>query len=129
VTRGGYSEAIVVDEDYVLRVPVGYDLASAAPLVCAGVTTYSPLKRWGVKNGTQCAIAGYGGLGHIALKIAKAMGADVSIITSHPAHKSVDALRNGAISVIDETDKKAMEASANSFDVILSTISVMHDVM
>lgn len=129
VTRGGFSEIVVVSEDYVLSVPRGYDLAAAAPLVCAGVTVYSPIKHWKVGKGTRVAIVGYGGLGHLALKFANAFGAECSVITTDVKHKGDLAIQNGAKCVIDSTDSMAMKAAEKSFDFILSTISVLHDVM
>jgi len=135
VTRGGYSEAIVVNEDYVLRLPEAFatsnpmDLAAIAPIVCAGVTVYSPLKHWRVGKGTSCAIVGYGGLGHLAVKIAKALGAEVTVISSDPKSKAQDAIRNGAKRVIDSTDNKAMASVAKAFDFVLSTVPVSHDIM
>jgi len=119
---------VVVNENYVLRIPSGYDLASAAPLVCAGITVYSPLKHWNIGKGTSVAIVGYGGLGHMAVKFAKALGADVTVITTDVKHKADLALKNGATRVIDSTDKKLMETTAK-FDFILSTIPVAHDIM
>lgn len=127
VTYGGYSDSIVVDEEYVLRVPDGLDPAGAAPLVCAGITTYSPLRHWNVGEGQRVAIAGLGGLGHMGIKFAKAFGAHVALLTTSP-HKAGDAARLGADEVIVSTDKAAMQEHAGSFDFILDTISADHDV-
>jgi alcohol dehydrogenase (NADP+) len=127
LTYGGYSETIVVREDFVLRIPVGMDAAASSPLMCAGVTTYSPLKHWKVGPGTKVGVAGLGGLGHMAVKLAVAMGAEVSVITTSP-DKSADAKKLGAKQVILSEDKESMKQHERSLDFILSTIPVPHDV-
>jgi uncharacterized zinc-type alcohol dehydrogenase-like protein len=126
-TFGGYSQQIVVKESFVLRLPDGMDLKSAAPLLCSAVTTYSPMKHFKIGSGDKVGIVGIGGLGHIAIKIAKARGADVVAFTRTPAKKD-DALRFGASEVVISTDEQAMAAHAGSFDYILSTIPESHDV-
>ena len=126
-TYGGYSTKIVVREDFVLKVPKTLDLKAAAPILCAGVTTYSPLKYWNVGPGVKVGIIGFGGLGHIAAKIAIAMGAEVTIISSSPEKKD-DAFAIGALTFIDENDKDDMKQHERSLDFILSTIPETHDV-
>ncbi|MBX2924381.1 MAG: NAD(P)-dependent alcohol dehydrogenase [Chitinophagaceae bacterium] len=126
-TFGGYSERIVVDEDFVLRVPENLDLAAAAPLLCAGVTTWSPLKHWNVGEGTTVGIVGIGGLGHMGVKLAKAMGAHVVVITTSSS-KVEDAHRLGADEVILSTDKEQMKANANKLHFVLDCVSAQHDV-
>ena len=125
-TQGGYSAEIVVDERFVLRIPDGMDLASAAPLLCAGITTYSPLRQWKVGPGMRVGVVGLGGLGHMAVKLAKAMGAHVSLFTTSP-EKAADAQRLGASQVIVSRDPAAMKAAAGTLDVILDTVSASHD--
>jgi len=125
-TFGGYSESIVVREDFVLRIPSNLDPAAAAPILCAGVTTFSPLRHWKVGKGTRVGVVGLGGLGQMAVKLATAMGATVSLITRSP-DKADDARRIGATDVIVSTDKADMEAHAGAFDFILSTIPQPHD--
>lgn len=125
-TYGGYSERIVVREEFVLRIPDNLDIAQAAPILCAGVTTYSPMKHWGVKQGTKMAIVGFGGLGNMAAKIAVALGANVTVITSSP-EKVEDAKNLGVQEVIVSTDEAAMKRAQNSFAFILSTIPQPHD--
>ncbi len=125
-TFGGYSESIVVREDFVLRIPDNLDPAAAAPILCAGVTTFSPLRHWKVGRGTRVGVVGLGGLGHMAVKLATAMGATVSLITRSP-DKADDARRIGATGVIVSTDTADMEAHAGQFDFILSTIPQPHD--
>lgn len=127
VTYGGYSDVITVDEQFVLRIPENIDPAAAAPLLCAGITTYSPLKHWKVKAGQKIGIIGLGGLGHMGVKFAHAMGAKVIMITTSP-EKGEDAKKLGADEVLLSTDKKAMMAAQNSFDFLLNTIPVGHDV-
>ncbi|MBG6078493.1 NAD(P)-dependent alcohol dehydrogenase [Rubrivivax gelatinosus] len=127
VTYGGYSSSVVVDEHFVLRVPRNLDLAGAAPLLCAGITTYSPLKRAGVGPGSKVGIVGLGGLGHMAVKLARAFGANVVVLTTSP-RKADDARRLGAHEVIVSTDAAAMAAHAGSFDFILDTVSAEHDI-
>ncbi|RAJ93700.1 NAD(P)-dependent alcohol dehydrogenase [Aliidiomarina maris] len=126
VTYGGYSNNIVVDQDFVLRVDPKLDLAGVAPLLCAGITTYSPLRHWKVGKGHKVAVVGLGGLGHMGVKIAKAMGAEVTMITTSES-KVNDAKRLGADAVIISRDKDAMKAARNSFDFILNTVAVPHD--
>jgi alcohol dehydrogenase (NADP+) len=126
VTYGGYSESIVVDEAYVLRVPNGLDPAGAAPLLCAGITTYSPLRHWKVGKGQKVGIVGLGGLGHMGIKFAKAFGADVALFTTSPK-KAADAVRLGADEVIISTDPAAMQKHARSFNFILDAVSAEHD--
>ena len=125
-TYGGYSERIVVDENYVLHIPANLDPAGAAPLLCAGITTYSPLHHWNVGPGQKVGIVGLGGLGHMGVKLAAAMGAHVALFTTSPA-KAQDAKRLGAEQVIVSTDPDQMAEHANSFDFILDTVSAKHD--
>ncbi|MGA3187675.1 MAG: NAD(P)-dependent alcohol dehydrogenase [Bryobacteraceae bacterium] len=126
VTYGGYSDSIVADEAYVLRVPNGLDPAGAAPLLCAGITTYSPLRHWKVRKGQKVGIVGLGGLGHMGLKFAKAFGAHTVLFTTSP-NKSADAVRLGAEEVVVSTDNAAMQKQAGSFDFILDAVSADHD--
>jgi uncharacterized zinc-type alcohol dehydrogenase-like protein len=126
VTYGGYSDSIVVDEAYVLRVPNGLDPAGTAPLLCAGITTYSPLRHWNVGKGQKVGIVGLGGLGHMGLKFAKAFGAHVALFTTSPK-KTADAVRLGADEVILSSDKAAMKKHAGSFDFILDAVSAEHN--
>ena len=125
-TYGGYSTCITVNEDYVLRIPAGLPLERVAPLLCAGITTYSPLRHFGVKAGDNVAIVGLGGLGHMGVKIAKAMGAHVTVL-SHSPGKRNDALALGADDFIATGEKGAFEVNAKRFDFILDTISAKHD--
>jgi alcohol dehydrogenase (NADP+) len=125
-TQGGYSTAIVVDERFVLRIPAGLDPASAAPLLCAGITTYSPLREWKAGPGKKLGVVGLGGLGHMGVKLAHAMGAEVTLFTT-TASKAADGRRLGADHVVLSTDADAMAAAANSLDLILDTVSVSHD--
>jgi uncharacterized zinc-type alcohol dehydrogenase-like protein len=125
-TQGGYAEKIVVSQHFVLRVPDGLDLAGAAPLLCAGITTYSPLRHWKVGQGSKVAVVGLGGLGHMGLKLAKAMGAEVSLFTRSPG-KEADARRLGADHIVLSTDTAQMAAAANSFDLIIDTVPYAHD--
>ncbi|MBB6367466.1 putative zinc-type alcohol dehydrogenase-like protein [Xanthomonas sacchari] len=126
-TYGGYSESIVVSEAFVLSLPDGLDPAGAAPLLCAGITTWSPLQRWNVGKGSKVAVIGLGGLGHMALKLAKALGADVSLFTRSPG-KEKDAFRLGADHVVLSRDAAQMKAVAGQFDVIIDTVPYDHDV-
>lgn len=126
-TFGGYSEAIVVQEKFVLTIPKNLDIAKAAPLLCAGITTWSPLKHWNVKAGDKVGIIGLGGLGHMGIKFAHAMGAKVIMITTSAA-KGNDARLLGADEVLISTDQSQMELHKNSFDFLLNTIPVGHDV-
>jgi uncharacterized zinc-type alcohol dehydrogenase-like protein len=126
VTYGGYSESIVVDEAFVLRVPGGLDLAGVAPLLCAGITTYSPLRHWNVRKGQKVGVVGLGGLGHMAVKFANAFGARVVLFTTSP-NKTADAVRLGAHEVVVSKDAAAMQKHLGSFDFILDTVSALHD--
>jgi uncharacterized zinc-type alcohol dehydrogenase-like protein len=127
VTYGGYSDSIVVKQDYVLRVPLNLSPAAAAPLLCAGITTYSPLRHWGVTRGKKVGVVGLGGLGHMAVKFADALGANVVVFTTSP-NKRQDALDLGADDVVVSRDANQMNKHAGSFDFILDTISAEHDV-
>ena len=127
MTYGGYSESIVVDESFVLRVPENLDLAGVAPLLCAGITTYSPIHRWGDIKGKKVGIVGLGGLGHMGVKFAKAFGAHVAVFTTSPGKKE-DALRLGADEVIISTDADQMKQHAGTFNFILDTIAAKHDI-
>lgn len=126
VTHGGYSDAIVVDEAFVLRVPPSIDPARAAPLLCAGITTYSPLRHWKVGPGHKVGVVGLGGLGHMGVKLARAMGAEVVVFTTSE-RKRKDALALGAHDVILSTDPAAMTQQLGTFDFILDTVSAPHD--
>jgi uncharacterized zinc-type alcohol dehydrogenase-like protein len=126
VTYGGYSDSIVVDEAFVLRVPSTLDPAGAAPLLCAGITTYSPLRHWKVGKGQKVGIVGLGGLGHMGVKFASALGARVVLFTTS-AGKTEDALRMGAHEVVVSRNQNEMQAHAGSFDFILDTVSAVHD--
>ncbi|WP_460044626.1 NAD(P)-dependent alcohol dehydrogenase [Pseudomonas sp. S2_H01] len=125
-TMGGYSNSIVVSEHFVVRIPEKLDLASAAPILCAGITTYSPLKHYGVKAGDKVGVLGMGGLGHMGIKFAKAMGAEVTLFT-RSASKAEEARRQGADHVIVSADAEQMKAAAGHFDFLLDTIPVQHD--
>ena len=127
VTYGGYSESIVVDQRFVLRVPSNLELAGAAPLLCAGITTYSPMRRWGVGKGKKAGVVGLGGLGHMGVKFAHAFGAHVVVFTTTPKKKE-DALRLGADEVVISRDADEMQKHAESFDFILDTVSAPHDI-
>jgi alcohol dehydrogenase (NADP+) len=127
VTFGGYSDSIVVDERFVLRVPSNLNLAGAAPLLCAGITTYSPMRRWGVAKGKKVGVVGLGGLGHMGVKFAHALGAHVVVFTTSPKKKE-DALRLGAHEVIVSRNADEMQKHAGSFDFILDAISADHDI-
>jgi alcohol dehydrogenase (NADP+) len=121
-TQGGYSTHIVVSEDFVLRIPDGIELDAAAPLLCAGITTYSPLNHWGAGPGKKVAVVGLGGLGHMAVKIANAMGAEVTVL-SQSLRKKDDGLRLGASHYYATSDPKTFEELAGSFDIIINTVS------
>jgi uncharacterized zinc-type alcohol dehydrogenase-like protein len=127
VTYGGYSDSVVVDQRFVLKVPGNLDLAGAAPLLCAGITTFSPLHHWGVAKGKKVGIVGLGGLGHMGLKFAHALGAHVVLFTTS-ANKKDDALRLGADEVVVSRDANAMAKHAGSFDFILDAVSADHDI-
>ncbi|WIG93921.1 NAD(P)-dependent alcohol dehydrogenase [Myxococcus sp. SDU36] len=126
VTQGGYSEAIVVDEAFTLKIPENLDPAAAAPLLCAGITTYSPLRHWKVQPGQRVGVVGLGGLGHMGVKLAKAMGAHVTVF-SHTDRKKQDAARLGADAVVVSSNKEEMAAQTGRLDFILDTVSAQHD--
>jgi len=126
ITQGGYSTHVVVTEDFVLRIPEGIDLDVAAPLLCAGITTYSPLRRWGAGPGKKVAVVGLGGLGHMAVKLANAMGAEV-IVLSQTLNKQEDGLRLGADHFHATSDPDTFEKLAGSFDLIVNTVSAKID--
>jgi alcohol dehydrogenase (NADP+) len=127
VTYGGYSDSIVVDEHFVLRVPSNLDLAGTAPLLCAGITTYSPMRHWGVTKGKKVGVVGLGGLGHMGVKFARAFGAHVVVFTTSPGKKE-DAMRLGADEVVISRNADEMKKHAGSFDFILDTVSADHDI-
>lgn len=126
-TLGGYSESIVVDEHFVLRIPENLDPAAAAPLLCAGITTYSPMKHWNVGPGKKVGVVGLGGLGHMGVKFAAALGAEVVVFTTSPSKKE-DALRLGASDIVVSTDPEDMKKHAGTFDFILDAVSAEHDI-
>ena len=126
-TLGGYSQGIVVTEDFVLRIPANLNPAAVAPLLCAGITTYSPLRRWKVGPGQKVGIVGLGGLGHMGVKFARAFGAHVVLFTTSPG-KTADAKRLGAHEVVLSRDEAQMAAQAGSFDFILDAVSATHDI-
>jgi len=126
-TYGGYSEKILVSEAFVLRLPDGLDLAGAAPLLCAGITTWSPLRHWKVDEDRKVAVVGLGGLGHMALKLAKALGAEVTLFTRSPG-KADDARRLGAERIVLSTDEQQMNGVQGRFDLIIDTVPYVHDV-
>ena len=126
ITYGGYSTSLVVDEAFVLSMPANLDPAGAAPLLCAGITTYSPLRQWGAGPGKKVGIVGLGGLGHMGVKLARAMGAHVVLFTTSPS-KVEDAKRLGAHEVVISKDPEQMQAHANSFDFLLNTVAAQHD--
>ena len=125
-TFGGYSEKVVVDENYVLKVPENLDLAAVAPLLCAGITTYSPLKHWNVNENSKVAVVGLGGLGHMAIKLAKGLGAHVSLFSRSP-EKTQDAMDLGVDQVIISTNEEEMKAVQGKFDLILDTVPYEHE--
>ena len=127
VTYGGYSESVVGDQRFVLRVPSNLNLAGAAPLLCAGITTYSPMHHWGVSKGKKVGVVGLGGLGHMAAKFAHALGAHVVVFTTSPGKKE-DALRLGADEVVVSRHADEMQKHAGSFDFILDAVSADHDI-
>jgi uncharacterized zinc-type alcohol dehydrogenase-like protein len=127
VTYGGYSESIVVDQRFVLRVPSNLNLAGTAPLLCAGITTYSPMRRWGVTKGKKVGVVGLGGLGHMAVKFAHALGAQIVVFTTSP-NKKEDALRLGADAVVVSRNADEMQRHTESFDFILDAVSADHDI-
>jgi uncharacterized zinc-type alcohol dehydrogenase-like protein len=126
-TLGGYAQGIVVTEDFVLRIPANLNPAAAAPLLCAGITTYSPLRHWKVGAGQKVGVVGLGGLGHMGVKFARAFGAHVVLFTTSPG-KTEDAKRLGAHEVVVSKDEKQMATHAGSFDFILDTVSATHDI-
>ena len=126
-TLGGYSNTIVVKDEFVLKVPDGLDPARAGPLLCAGITTWSPLRYWEVGPGTKVAVAGLGGLGHMGVKLAVGLGAEVTVLTTSPS-KTDDAVALGAHDVLVSKDEEQMAAAAGRFDFILDTIPVAHDI-
>jgi uncharacterized zinc-type alcohol dehydrogenase-like protein len=126
MTQGGYSEKVVVKQEFVLRIPDGLDLRGAAPLLCAGITTWSPLKNYGVGPGSKVAVVGLGGLGHMAIKFARALGAEVTLLTRSPG-KEQDARRLGADHVVLSTDQAQMDAAGGRFDLIIDTVPYAHD--
>jgi uncharacterized zinc-type alcohol dehydrogenase-like protein len=126
VTYGGYAGSIVVDQDFALRISDKLDLAATAPLLCAGITTYSPLRHWKVTKGKKVGVVGLGGLGHMAVKIANAFGAEVTLFTTSPG-KTADAKRLGAHDVVLSRDDDAMKQRAKSLDFIIDTVSAKHD--
>jgi uncharacterized zinc-type alcohol dehydrogenase-like protein len=127
VTFGGYSDSVVVDQRFVLRVPSNLNLAGAAPLLCAGITTYSPMRHWGVTKGKKVGIVGLGGLGHMGVKFAHALGANVVVFTTSPGKKD-DALRLGADEVVISRNANEMEKHVSSFDFILDAVAADHDI-
>jgi len=127
ITKGGYSDNIVVNEKFVLRVPANLKLAEVAPLLCAGITTYSPMKHWKIGKGHKVGVVGLGGLGHMGVKFARSFGAHVVVFTTSP-NKKDDALKLGANEVVISKNADEMKKHANSFDFILDTVSAPHDV-
>jgi uncharacterized zinc-type alcohol dehydrogenase-like protein len=127
MTYGGYSKTVVVDEDFVLRIPTNLDLPAVAPLLCAGITTYSPLRHWKVQKGQKVGVVGLGGLGHMAVKLANAFGAHVTLFTTS-AHKKDDAMRLGAHEVVISKDQTEMEKRVRSYHFIIDTVSAEHDI-
>jgi uncharacterized zinc-type alcohol dehydrogenase-like protein len=125
-TQGGYSTRVVVAEHFTLKVPAGLDLASAAPLLCAGVTTWSPLKQWNCKKGDRVGVVGLGGLGHMAVKLAAAMGAEVTVLSTSRS-KEVDAKRLGATNFEVTSDRATFKKLTRRFDLIIDTVSAEHD--
>ena len=127
ITQGGYSDRITVDQDFVLRIPDALPLDAAAPLLCAGITTYSPLRHWKVGPGSKVAVVGLGGLGHMAVKLAAAMGAEVTVLSTSD-RKKADAERMGAKHFLINSDETAMQAAAEKFDLIINTVSATHEI-
>lgn len=125
-TFGGYSEKIIVDEHFVLKIPSNLDLAATAPLLCAGITTWSPLRYWNVGKGSRVAVIGLGGLGHMAIKLANALGAEVTLLTRSP-EKEQDAKDLGAHFVVLSKDEHQMESVKSKFDLIIDTVPYVHD--
>ncbi|NWO05970.1 MAG: NAD(P)-dependent alcohol dehydrogenase [Alteromonadaceae bacterium] len=127
ITQGGYSKRIVVREEFVLRIPEGLDMSRAAPILCAGITTFSPLRTWNIGQGSRVGVIGLGGLGHMAVKLAVAMGAEVTVL-SRTKKKEEEARAIGANGVLASTDEEAMAQAAASMDLIIDTVPVEHDV-
>ena len=127
MTHGGYSDSIVVTEKFALRVPANLDLAGTAPLLCAGITTYSPLRHWGVEKGKKVGVVGLGGLGHMGVKLAHAFGAHVVVFTTSESKRD-DALRLGADEVVLSRNANEMGKHAGSFDFILDAVAAEHDI-
>ena len=127
ITQGGYSDRITVTQDFVLRIPDSLPLDAAAPLLCAGITTWSPLRQWGVGPGSKVAVIGLGGLGHMAVKLAAALGAEVTVLSTSD-RKRADAERMGAKHFLVNSDKAAMQAAAEKFDLIINTVSATHEI-
>jgi uncharacterized zinc-type alcohol dehydrogenase-like protein len=127
VTYGGYSDSVVIDERFALRVPANLNLAGVAPLLCAGITTYSPMHHWGVTKGKKVGVVGLGGLGHMGVKFAHALGAHVVVFTTSP-NKKEDALRLGADEVVVSRNADEMQKHSGSFDFILDAVSADHDI-
>ncbi|MNL52616.1 putative formaldehyde dehydrogenase AdhA [compost metagenome] len=126
-TFGGYSQKVVVDAGHVLKIPANLDLAAVAPLLCAGITTWSPLKHWNVGPNSKVAVVGLGGLGHMAIKLAKGLGAEVTLFSRTPG-KTEDAKKLGADHVIISTDEEQMNSVKGKFDLIIDTVPYDHDV-
>ena len=126
-TFGGYSEKVVVEEHFVLKVPSNLNLAAVAPLLCAGITTWSPLRHWNTTKGSKVAVVGLGGLGHMAIKLAKALGAEVTLFSRTPG-KEKDAKDLGANTIIISTDEAQMTSVAGTFDLIIDTVPYVHDI-
>lgn len=126
-TYGGYSEKVIVDQHFVLKVPENLDLAATAPLLCAGITTWSPLKHWKVTKGSKVAVVGLGGLGHMAIKLAKGLGAEVTLF-SRSENKTQDALDLGAHYVVISTEEEEMKGVSGKFDLIIDTVPYVHDI-
>jgi uncharacterized zinc-type alcohol dehydrogenase-like protein len=126
-TFGGYSEKVVVDENFVLKIPANLDLAAVAPLLCAGITTWSPLRHWKVGKGSKVGVVGLGGLGHMAIKLAKGLGAEVTLF-SRSTNKIQDAKELGADTVIISTDESQMASVNGAFDLIIDTVPYVHDI-
>ena len=127
ITQGGYSKHIVVREEFVLRIPDALDMSRAAPILCAGITTFSPLRTWNVGKGSRVGVIGLGGLGHMAVKLAVAMGADVTVL-SRSDRKADEAKELGAGGILVSSDKVAMAGATATFDLIIDTVPVEHDV-
>ena len=125
-TFGGYSEKVVVDEHFVLHVPENLNVAAVAPLLCAGITTWSPLRHWNVKKGSKVAVVGLGGLGHMAIKLAKALGAEVTLFSRTPS-KTEEAKNLGAADVVISTEAEQMKSVNGKFDLIIDTVPYVHD--